>query len=351
MLKKFLVVSGAGLVTLMTTAAELSIDFTRFAVGSSPTGFVSTVTGKGRPGEWKIVEDQVPSALAPLTANATIPMRRVLAQLDQDPVDEHFPLLVYQGETFGDFTLNTRFKCVRGITEQMAGVAFRIQDDKNYYLVRASSIGNNIRFYKFVDGERSAPIGPEIELPNKTWHELTVTCKGNQIRVLLNGKEVIPTLTDSSFANGKIGFWTKSDSVSYFADTKISFTARIPFAQDLVTSMMGKYPRLLGLKIYAYSGENPVLTTIASTVKDERGQPGDPTGEAVIREGKVYYGKSDNTCSVVLPLPDRNGEIVAALRVIMKPFPGQTENNAVSRALPIKKDMQGRILSAKDLLQ
>lgn len=339
------------LLTIPAPAAELFLDFNKFALGPAPTGFVSTVTGQGRPGDWKIIEDQVPSAFAPLTANATIPTRRVLAQLGQDPADEHFPLLIYQGETFGDFTLNTRFKCARGIIEQMAGIAFRIQDEKNYYVVRASSAGNNVRFYKFVNGERSAPIGPEIEIPGKTWHELTVSCQANQIRVSLNGKEVIPTLTDNSFTGGKIGFWTKSDSISHFADTRITFTARIPFAQELVTSMMGKYPRLIGLKIYAFSGEHPVLTTIASTAKDERGQPGDPTGEAVIREGKVYYGKSDNTCSVVLPLPDRNGEIVAALRVVMKPFPGQTENNAVARALPIKKEMQNRIQSAKDLLQ
>ena len=348
---RFCLIVVSALMAFPTLAAELTIDFSKFAVGSTPTGFVSTVTGTGRPGDWKIVEDQVPSAFAPLTTSATVPTRRVLAQLDQDSLDEHFPLLIYDAETFGDFTLTTRFKCVRGATEQMAGIAFRIQDEKNYYVVRASSTGNNVRFYKFVNGERSTPIGPEIEIPNKTWHELTVSCKASQIRVSLNGKDVIPTLTDSSFANGKIGFWTKSDSVSQFADTKITFTTRIPFAQELVTSMMTKYPRLIALKIYAYSGAVPTLTTIASTVKDERGQPGDPTGEAVIRDGKVYYGKSDNTCSVVLPLPDRNGEIVAALRVVMKPFPGQTENNAVARAIPIKKDMQNRIQSVKDLLQ
>src|SRR5258708_1529744 len=76
-------------------AAELVFDFNKFALGSAPTGFVSAVTGQGRAGDWKIIEDQVPSALAPLTANATIPTRRVLSQLDQDPADEHFPLLIY----------------------------------------------------------------------------------------------------------------------------------------------------------------------------------------------------------------------------------------------------------------
>jgi hypothetical protein len=34
----------------------------------------------------------------------------------------------------------------------------------------------------------------------------------------------------------------------------------------------------------------------------------------------------------------------------MKPFPGQTERNAIARALPIIKEMETRVRSLKDLL-
>ncbi len=91
----------------------------------------------------------------------------------------------------------------------MAGIAFRIQDENNFYVLRASALGNSFRFYKVVQGERSAPIGPQINIPGGAWHEMTVVCKGNQIRCSLNGKELIPALTDNSFPAGKIGFWTK----------------------------------------------------------------------------------------------------------------------------------------------
>jgi hypothetical protein len=52
---------------------------------------------------------------------------------------------------------------------------------------------------------------------------------------------------------------------------------------------------------------------------------------------------------VTLPLHDRNGEVIAALRVEMKSFFGQTEDNAVARARPIAQDMERRIVEAKDI--
>jgi len=132
---------------LPASAAELKIDFGDFHLDHAPRGFRSTVTGQGKPGDWKIIMDDEPPLLAPLTPEASaVAKKAVLAQLAQDPTDEHFPLLIYDGEIFGDFKLTTRFKTVGGAREQMAGVAFRIQDETNYYVLRASSLGNNCRF-------------------------------------------------------------------------------------------------------------------------------------------------------------------------------------------------------------
>jgi len=52
-----------------------------------------------------------------------------------------------------------------------------------------------------------------------------------------------------------------------------------------------------------------------------------------------------------MPLRDRNGDIVAAVRVTMKSFPGQTEENAVVRAMPIVKEMQQRASSVNSLME
>jgi Domain of Unknown Function (DUF1080) len=337
---------------LPVMAAERVFDFNELHENQAPPGFRSTVTGKGKPGEWKIILDDVPPKLAPLTPQAQVVTKRaVLAQLSQDPTDEHFPLLVYEDETFSDFTLTTRFKTVKGVMEQMAGIAFRLQDETNYYVLRASSLGNTFRFYKVVNGVRGTLIGPEAQIPSGVWHDLSIACKGNQIDCRLDGKELIPTLTDNTFASGKIAFWTKSDSVSYFTDTKINYTLREVPAQVLVRQVLKLYPRLLGLKVYVRGADSKTTRLVASNDQAEIGQPGDKTESEVMKSGAIYYGKGKDSVAVTLPLRDRNGEIIAAVRVLMKSFPGQTEQNAVARATPIVAAMRKEVQTMDDLVQ
>jgi hypothetical protein len=341
------------LLTLPLTAAERKFDFSAVAENQTPPGFRSTVTGLGKAGDWKIVMDEVPPLLPPLTTQAPVVTKKaVLAQLAQDPTDEHFPLLIYDAETMGDFTLTTRFKTVKGVAEQMAGVAFRIQNETNYYVVRASSLGNTFRFYKVLNGERGPVVGPEVPIPAGVWHELVVECKGNQIRARLDGKELI-TATDqvNPFASGKIGFWTKSDSVSYFADTRLVYTPHEAPAQALVRNVVMKYPRLLGLQVYVLGSDPKTSRLLASSNTNEVGRVGGKAERDVIGQGTFYYGKEKASVSVVMPLRDRNGDPVAAVRVIMKTFAGQTEQNALARALPVVREMQGHVASLQDLVQ
>jgi hypothetical protein len=329
---------------------EKVFDFREFKLNEAPAGFISTVTGEGKPGDWRIIQDEVPSLLPPFSPNAPKPKQQVLAQLAGDRTDEHFPLLIYAGESYGDFTLTTRFKLVDGLTEQMAGIAFRIQDERNYYYIRASALGGTYYFFKIVNGVRSAPIGVKVEIPKGVWHEMTIECRGPRIRSLLNGKETIPWLDDKSFGSGKIGFWTKSDSVSYFVDARLDYRPREILAQVLVKDAVKKYPRLLGLKIFASTNNSP-MRTIASMDLREVGQLAPSEVRQVLTQKGFFYHKARESVSVTLPLRDSNGDKVAAIQVIMKTFLGQTENNALARATPVVKEMETRITSLAELLQ
>jgi hypothetical protein len=179
---------------------------------------------------------------------------------------------------------------------------------------------------------------------------LKIECRGNKIRGWLNGQEVIPELTDTSFNSGKIGYWTKSDSVSHFTDTTISYTPRETLAQILVRDTVEKYPRLVGLRIYCLD-EQGEPRVAASKEAGEVGTAGGNPEKRTITDGRVFYGKSQDTVSVVQPLRDRNGEPIAAVRVTMNSFTGQTEQNALQRALPIVKGMQVRVRSLAELKQ
>jgi hypothetical protein len=331
--------------------AEIKIDFGGFQTGQTPSGFHSALAGGGRPGDWKIVMDEVPSAFTPLTPQAPVVTRQaVLAQTSQDPTDEHFPMLVYDGETFKNFTLTTQFKIVSGIVEQMAGVVFRYQNESNFYVIRASALGHNLRFYKVVNGIRSDPIGPEMDISTSVWHTLAVQCDGNQITCWLDTHLVMPPLIDNTFFTGKVGFWTKSDAVSYFGDTDIHYTPRVPAAQALVQNIMAKETRILALRIYALDDKGQPHI-IGSKDEKEIGQPGTGLEKAAITNGTVSFGRGTDTVVVTLPFRDRNGDPMAAVWVRLKSFFGETQEDAVTRATFIIKKMQAQITSSQDLMQ
>ena len=117
----------------------------------------------------------------------------------------------------------------------------------------------------------------------------------------------------------------------------------------LVRQALKKYPRLLGLKIYGTAVARKELHIVASDDAKELGQPAGKVEEDVVARDVVYCGRERKETLVTMPLHDRNGDAVAAVRVVLQPFPGQTEQAALARARPIVKEMENRIRSAKDL--
>lgn len=332
-----------------SNGAELIFDFTGTPADKLPGGFRSLLAGRGKPGEWKVIHDELPSELAPLSDKGSATTRRaVIAQTGFDTTDERFPILLYDKETFGDFTLTTRFKLVDGVMEQMAGIAFHVRDADNFYVIRASGMGNNVRFYKVVAGQRSAPIGPDLPVAKGQWHELKIQCEGNKIRCWFNGKQPFPELQDNSFASGKIGFWTKSDSISYFAATKVSYTPRESFAEVLVRDVLKENPRLLGLRIYL-PGDDGAPAVVASNDAKEIGMAGGDSERAVLANGDAYYGKDKGSVSIVLPLRNRNGDPMAAVRFKLKSYPGEIQQATLTRVQPILKDMQAKAQTLDEL--
>ena len=120
--------------------------------------------------------------------------------------------------------------------------------------------------------------------------------------------------------------------------------------QKLVQEMTKKNTHLLGLQVFVAGTEPGTTRMIASKDQGEIGRAGAVAEREVLTQGGIYYGKDKNSFSVLMPLRDRNGDPIATVRVVMKTFFGQTEQNAVVRATPIVKELQTRIQSLDDLI-
>jgi len=333
---------------LFLGAAELQLDPSRrIGTNSVPAvleHFTPILTGEGKPEGWKIVMDDTPSFFPAVTPDAQSNSKKpVFAQTIGAEKDEYFPMFVYD-EVFGDFTATLKIKMVDGKLERMAGLAFRIQDEKNYYVVRASSLGNTFKFYKYVDGVRSPGIGlNNVKITPNEWHELRVECFGNKIRCTLDEQLVIPELTDMSFNRGKIGLWTKSDSVSYFCDVNIKYTPRESIAENAVANVVVEYDRLEDIKLFGIPPGKKDYVVIASKFPEDRGKQATNGALNSIHENAIFTGETKKSWTVTMPLLDENGEPMGAVTVVLKKFPGQTKKNAIERGKKIMRLVQRRV--------
>jgi hypothetical protein len=333
-------------------AAEKRFDLDADAVDRLPSGFRSALAGEGASPDWRVVEvpletdGEVGSLREPVLRR-----ERVVTQVSRDPTDERFPILIWEGERVGDFTWTARARVLEGMVAQMAGLVFRYQDERNFYVLRLSALGNTVRFYKVVDGVRSPPIGVDVPVSAGVWHELRVECRANQIRCWFNGRELFPALSDNSFTTGRIGLWTKSDSASQFKDLELLYRAEESLARRLVRQGMIDFSRLVGLELFAAEPGQEQVRLVASSDTVELGVPAGSIEAEVAKEGTIYYGKEKGVASVVLPVRDRNGDPVAALRVRMKSFTGQTRDNALARARPVADRFSAAIKAQRDLFE
>lgn len=332
-------------------AAERVFDWSTAVEGKAPEGFRAFLAGTGQSGNWQIVRDQLPTEFKPFNTNAVVNNRfPVVAQTAISNEDERFPVLVFDSEAYGDLTYSVRVKVVSGELEQIAGIVFRAQDDRNFYVARINCLEGNIRFYKFIDGVRSAPIGNNIAIKRGQWYQLAVNCTGNKIRISLDGKEAIPELIDNSFAKGRIGFITKSDTVAYFSDPRVAYRPLEMLATKLVRQVDELQPRLKNFRIYGKTTSQPELHVLASKTPTEVGEPAKKTELQVFEDNQMYYGRDKSDAIVTAPLHDRNGVTIGVAKFFLRAVPGQTAANAVGRVNTTLRTIEQQVGSADDLV-
>ena len=207
--------------TLVGAQAQTTrtVTFDQNKVGAPPQGFSTALTGQGKPGVWAVMKD----AQSPDHGN-------VLAQTDADPTDYRFPVCVLDDLSAKDLDLSVMVKPVTGRGDQAAGLVWRYQNANNYYIVRANALENNVVLYKVQGGRRTdLPLkgagrtyGKKVTVPSGLWSTLRVTAAGPLFTVYFNGEKLYE-VEDATFPDaGKVGVWTKADSVTYFDNLSIN---------------------------------------------------------------------------------------------------------------------------------
>ncbi len=179
-------------------------NFDSDAVGKPPAGFSFGRTGSGAEGQWVVrAETDAPSK------------PNVLAQLSTDDTDYRFPV-AFTGPEMKDLRLSVKCKPVSGKVDQGCGLVFRLKDADNYYVVRANALEDNVRLYHVVKGNRRQFAGWNGKVAGGIWHDFMVEAKGDHVQVFFDNKKIIDAHDKTLPDAGKVGLWTKADSVIYF---------------------------------------------------------------------------------------------------------------------------------------
>jgi hypothetical protein len=127
---------------------------------------------------------------------------------------------------FREGTITVRFKGVAGRIDQAAGILFDVKPNGDYLTLRANCLEDNLVLFKYEKGRRSSVKWiRNTPTPAGQWHELKLTVTGSKIEGFLDGK---PTLSHDLGrpVSGRIGLWSKADSVVYFDDLRVEPAAR-----------------------------------------------------------------------------------------------------------------------------
>ena len=211
-------------------AASTVQSFDTETVGAEPKSFTAAV------GNWVIVDDGGNKALSvngsqwargQTSAGLADKARALYGEryaefLDNVQSYAYFPIAVMnEVADFRNGAITLRFKGVAGRIDQAAGILFNVQPNGDYLALRANPLEDNLVLWQYVKGRRSSiKWVRNTPTPTGQWHELKLTVVGNKVQGWLNGVLTLSHDLEKP-VSGRIGLWSKSDSVVYFDDFRV----------------------------------------------------------------------------------------------------------------------------------
>jgi len=186
----------------LAMAQTQTINFDNSKTGDPPAGWTATKTGSGQ-AKWTIERDDT----APSKPN-------VLKQSGEAT----YPVCIKDDTNLKDGFVEVKFKPISGKEDQAGGVIWRAKDANNYYIARANALEDNVTIYHTIRGRRTEKKRASMKVATNQWSTLRVDFQNNHFTVTFDGKKAIEWDDDTFKDAGKVGVWTKADSVTLFDD-------------------------------------------------------------------------------------------------------------------------------------
>ena len=141
---------------------------------------------------------------------------RVLVQRE---TRNEFNVVVAPPGPYTAVDVSVKLQPIAGKEDASGGIVFRFADGR-YYVVRANALEGNFRLYVYERGRRQLASARITPPRLGAWHDLRVIAMGDRMQAWLDGTRLLEH-RDARFAAGRVGLWTKADSITAFDDLSI----------------------------------------------------------------------------------------------------------------------------------
>ena len=333
-------------------AADVSLDLSKQKLGKAPKGFTAKVAGGGKPGKAIVREGQIPALVGAGKVKG-----RLIEVTGDNTNPNHLTLVMLDAMAPNDFSASVRFRITAGKIMPVAGIAFRAQDENNYYLLAVKPKDTRLYWTAFEKGKAVQGLRDNsIVAAPGGWHDLKFSAKANTFTWTLNGRSQFikydPQKTPD-FRKGKFALWVRSDTRAEFALLELLNPAEMLAQQHgkVLRRVAREDARVLSLQLVARRAPNQAPQILGSLDAAEVGRPAHADCAKVIDQNKVFHGQKNNEAFVTLPLRDKNGIIIGAVRVRLRSPSGTDKRRDIARAAALTQRIKGSYPDAKSLFQ
>ena len=222
----------AAALAIAQTAKTVRVDVTEDQAGAEPVHFLGVV------GHWTVVRDGGKNVLMEdgrvwkknePSGGLADKARAIYGSRHEEFIDNvkafaYFPYAVAQGiDGFQNGEIAMRFQMIDGSLDRCAGILFNLKPNGDYLAVRFNGMEDNLVLWTFNKGvRRFVKRGPEDRpLKLKEWYTMKIAVHGARLEGYLNGEKLLDYAL-SEPVSGKVGVWSKTDSVIYYDDFTVT---------------------------------------------------------------------------------------------------------------------------------
>ena len=178
--------------------------------GSGPDGCTPALNGLGGPVRWEVRVERF------------LPDGKSLVETSRIAEPNRLPLCIADRPAAKNAEVEMPFVTHDGGSARTAGIVLRFADPQDFYVAEADVLAGQVRLLSIVNGERRAIAEHATSLTIGEAHTLKVKSIDEAFAVTVDGQDMFEAHDGGLAAPGRVGIWSRADSLTSFGDLYIT---------------------------------------------------------------------------------------------------------------------------------